>query len=49
MPPSEPERGLGRGGNTYFRRHPEQSLLRSIVTEHLETFLAEARRRNSSR
>ena len=39
------ERGLGCGGQTYIRRHPEQSLLRTIVAEHLESFLADARRR----
>ena len=37
--------GRGRGRQTYVRRHSEQSLLRAIVSEHLETFLAEARRR----
>jgi len=44
-PRSAAERGLGRGGQTVIRRHPEQSLLRSIVAEHLESFLAEARQR----
>lgn len=44
-PPSVTAHGLGRHRQTYIRRHPEQSLLRSIVAEHLETLLAAARRR----
>jgi len=34
-----------RGRQTYVRRQLEQSLLRAIVRDHVETFLAEARAR----
>ena len=37
--------GLGRARCTYIRRHPEGTVLRRLVGEHLETFLAEARLR----
>jgi hypothetical protein len=37
--------GLGRARCTYVRRQPEQTVLHQVVREHLETFLAEARRR----
>jgi glutaredoxin 2 len=37
--------GLGRGRQTYVRRQPEQTILHRVVREHIETFLAEARRR----
>jgi hypothetical protein len=37
--------GLGRARSTYARRRPEDTVLHRILREHLETFLAEARRR----
>jgi len=40
-------RGLGRARTTYVRRQPEGTVLHQVVRAHLETFLAEARRRGS--
>ena len=37
--------GYGRGRGTYVRRQPGDTVLHQVVREHLETFLAEARRR----
>jgi len=37
--------GYGRARATYVRRRPEDTVLHRVVREHLETFLAEARRR----
>jgi hypothetical protein len=39
--------GLGRARCTYVRRQPEDTVLHQVVRAHLETFLAEARRRGS--
>jgi len=33
------------GQHTYVRRQPERTVLHQVIREHLETFLAEARRR----
>jgi hypothetical protein len=35
------------GQHTYVRRQPERTVLHHVVREHLETFLAEARLRDS--
>lgn len=40
-----PAGGLGRARQTYVRRKPEQGVLHGVVRAHLETFLADARRR----
>jgi len=40
-PAAVPGVGYGRGGCTYVRRQPENTVLHRVVREHLETFLAE--------
>ena len=37
--------GYGLARSTYVRRRPEDTVLHQVMREHLETFLAEARRR----
>ena len=37
--------GYGRKRSTYVRRRPEDTVLHQVIRQHLETFLAEARRR----
>jgi hypothetical protein len=44
--PAASAAGYGRARSTYIRRRPEDTVLHRVVREHLETFLAEAQRRD---